>query len=91
MSDIGPNFLDDKQCHSRARSVGVYNPMTECLRYACPVSMINKRAVGAVWSMGHTQQDKISVVYSSEMTIKLGMSNSLATSVTFFALLRSFQ
>ncbi|GFV55147.1 hypothetical protein TNCV_1381681 [Trichonephila clavipes] len=32
MSDIGPfpgYFLDDKQYHSRARSVGVYNPMTD--------------------------------------------------------------
>ncbi|GFS85608.1 hypothetical protein TNCV_2794451 [Trichonephila clavipes] len=32
MSDIGPfpgYFLGDKQYHSRARSVGVYNPMTD--------------------------------------------------------------
>ncbi|GFV64563.1 hypothetical protein TNCV_4965441 [Trichonephila clavipes] len=47
MSDIGPfpgYFLDDKQYHSRARSVGVYNPMTDCtyshlrtVRMPCPV------------------------------------------------------
>ncbi|GFW46533.1 hypothetical protein TNCV_1936031 [Trichonephila clavipes] len=32
-ADIGPfpgYFLDDKQYHSRSRSVGVYNPMTDC-------------------------------------------------------------
>ncbi|GFT14101.1 hypothetical protein TNCV_3641731 [Trichonephila clavipes] len=73
MSDIGPfpgYFLDDKQYHSRARSVGVYNPMTDwtyshlrIVRMPSPVQSncdahdtIANGQYGAVWSMGHTQQ-----------------------------------
>ncbi|GFV14475.1 hypothetical protein TNCV_166021 [Trichonephila clavipes] len=73
MSDIGPfpgYFLDDMQYHSRARSVGVYNPMTDStyshlriVRMPSPVQSncdahdtISNGQYGAVWSMGHTQQ-----------------------------------
>ncbi|GFX35746.1 hypothetical protein TNCV_745391 [Trichonephila clavipes] len=62
-------FLDDKQYHSRARSVGVYNPMTDLtyshlriVRIPSPVQFnceahdtIANGQYGAVWSMGHTQ------------------------------------
>ncbi|GFW39113.1 hypothetical protein TNCV_1831041 [Trichonephila clavipes] len=71
MSDIGPfpgYFLDDKQYHSRARSVGIYNPMTDLtyshlriVRMPSPVQSncdaqdtIANGQYGAVWSMGHT-------------------------------------
>ncbi|GFV15476.1 hypothetical protein TNCV_4835021 [Trichonephila clavipes] len=71
MSDIGPfpgYFLDDKQYHSRARSVDVYNPMTDrtyshlrIVRMPSPVQSncdahdtIANAQYGAVWSMGHT-------------------------------------
>ncbi|GFY24190.1 hypothetical protein TNCV_1012431 [Trichonephila clavipes] len=79
MSDIGPfpgYFLDDKQYHSRARSVGVYNPMTDLtysllriVRMPNPVQSncdahdtIANRQYGAVWSMGHTQQVCVRIV-----------------------------
>ncbi|GFT67295.1 hypothetical protein TNCV_2359601 [Trichonephila clavipes] len=71
MSDIGPfpgYFLDDKQYHSRARSVGVCNTMTDrtyshlrIVRMPSPVQYnceahdtIANGQYGAVWSMGHT-------------------------------------
>ena len=73
MSDIGPfpgYFLDDKQYHSRTRSNGVYNLMTDWtyshLRIVCIPSPIQFNCdahdtiangqYGAVWSMEHTQQ-----------------------------------
>ncbi|GFX70160.1 hypothetical protein TNCV_4615981 [Trichonephila clavipes] len=79
MSDIGPfpgYFLDDKQYHSRARSVGVYNPMTDrtysqlrIVRMPSPVQSkcdahdtIANEQYGAVWSMGHTQQVCVRIV-----------------------------
>ncbi|GFW19932.1 hypothetical protein TNCV_866381 [Trichonephila clavipes] len=69
-------FLDDKQYHSRARSVGVYNPMTDrtychlrIVRMPCPVQSncdahdtIANGQYGAVWSMGHTQQVCVRIV-----------------------------
>ncbi|GFV80065.1 hypothetical protein TNCV_4654821 [Trichonephila clavipes] len=79
MLDIGPfpgYFLDDKQYHCRARSVGVYNPMTVCtyshlriVRMPSPVQSncdahdtIANGQYGAVWSMGHTQQVCVRIV-----------------------------
>ncbi|GFU68343.1 hypothetical protein TNCV_1534631 [Trichonephila clavipes] len=73
MSDTSPfpgYFLDDKQYHSRARSVGVYNPMTDrtyshlrTVRMLSPVQSncgaydtIANGQYGAVWSMRHTQK-----------------------------------
>ncbi|GFX47432.1 hypothetical protein TNCV_1734191 [Trichonephila clavipes] len=79
MSDISPfpgYFLDDKQYHCRARSVGVYNPMTDytyshlrIVRVPSPVQSkcdahdtIANGQYGAVWSMGHTQQVCVRIV-----------------------------
>ncbi|GFW29946.1 hypothetical protein TNCV_4999861 [Trichonephila clavipes] len=79
MSDIGPfpgYFLHDKQYHSRARSVGVYNPMTDCtyshlriVRMPSPVQSncdahdtIANGQYGAVWSMGYPQQVCVRIV-----------------------------
>ncbi|GFX01859.1 hypothetical protein TNCV_370481 [Trichonephila clavipes] len=79
MSDIGPfpgYFLNDKQYHSRARSVGVYNPMTDwayshlrIVRMPNPVQSncdadetIANGQYGAVWSMGHTPQVSVCIV-----------------------------
>ncbi|GFV13474.1 hypothetical protein TNCV_3025461 [Trichonephila clavipes] len=79
MSDIG-RFLDIfwtiSSAHSRARSVGVYNPMTdfdllssENSTHASPVQSncdahdtIANGQYGAVWSMGHTQQVCVRIV-----------------------------
>ncbi|GFW62140.1 hypothetical protein TNCV_1685711 [Trichonephila clavipes] len=79
MSDIGPfpgYFLDDKQYHSSARSVGVYNPMTDGtyshlrkVRMPSPVQSncdaqdtIANGQYDAVCSMGHTQQVCVRIV-----------------------------
>ncbi|GFT14255.1 hypothetical protein TNCV_4591131 [Trichonephila clavipes] len=79
MSDIGTfpgYFLDDKHYHSRARSVGIYNPMTDrtyshlrIVRMPSPVQSncdahdtIANVQYGAVWSMGHTQQVCVRIV-----------------------------
>ena len=69
--DIGPflgYFLDNNQYHPRARSVGIYNPMTDLtyshLRIVCMPSPVQSKCnahdniangqYGAVWSKGHT-------------------------------------
>ncbi|GFW94732.1 hypothetical protein TNCV_4247721 [Trichonephila clavipes] len=123
MSDIGPfpgYFLDDKQYHSRARSVGVYNPMTNCtyshlriVRMPSPVQSIvmlttplqtGSTVLSGQWDTHNRRRTSnttspcrllhIPVVlndFHSRETTLLAMSNSLATSVIFFALLRSFQ
>ncbi|GFT05322.1 hypothetical protein TNCV_123511 [Trichonephila clavipes] len=79
MSDISPfpgYFLDDKQYHSRTRSVGVCNPMTDrtyshlrIVRKSSPVQSncdapdtIANGQYGSVWSMGHTQQVCVRIV-----------------------------
>ncbi|GFU96873.1 hypothetical protein TNCV_3979361 [Trichonephila clavipes] len=76
MSDIGPfpgYFLDDKQYHSRARSVGDdrLNLLSSENEYACPVlfqsncdahDTIANGQYGAIWSMGYTQQVCVRIV-----------------------------
>ncbi|GFT10672.1 hypothetical protein TNCV_1943821 [Trichonephila clavipes] len=79
MSDIGSfpgYFLDDKQYHSRATSVGVSNLMTDCtyshlriVRMPSPVQSncdaqdtITNGQYGAVWSMGQKQKVCVRIV-----------------------------